>query len=81
MRVEDRILFLKERQKSLIRLYEKLEDLQGEHPELYSQYQTEKDRADEAAELFRREIYELEGMDLRDARETDGHTELFLESI
>lgn len=63
MHVEDRILFLKERKESLARLYEKLEDLQGGHPELYSQYQRKMDKADEAAELLRREICELEGMD------------------
>lgn len=63
MRAEDRILFLKERQDSLVRFYERLEDLQGEHPELYSQYQREMDKADEAAGLPRREICELEGMD------------------
>ena len=62
MRVADRILFLKERQDSLVRFYERLEDLQGERPELYSQYHPDLDKADEAAEILRRGICEWEGM-------------------
>lgn len=59
----DVITFLKRKQWQLMKKYSMLEDIQGEHPELYSLCQREMDRMDWTAELIRRKIFEMEGSD------------------
>lgn len=57
---DDVVAFLKIKQMQLMETYKMLEDIQGEHPELYSFCQKEMDRADQNAESLRRKIDELE---------------------
>lgn len=57
------IVFLKRKQVQLMERYTMLEDIQGEHPKLYSLCKKKMDRVDWKAELIRRKIYELEESD------------------
>lgn len=60
---DDVVAFLKVKQMQLMETYKMLEDIQGEHPELYPLCQKEMDKADQNAERIRRKIDELEGPD------------------
>lgn len=57
---DDVISFLEKKQEQLRKRYERLEEIQGEYPELYSLCQREMDKSDWNAELIRRKIFELE---------------------
>lgn len=57
---DDVIVFLKEKQKQLMKKYARLEEIHSAYPEMYSLCQKEMDRADWNADLIRRKIFELE---------------------
>lgn len=62
MKIKDDVIsFLRRKQEQLMERHAMLEDIQVEHPELYSLCQKEMDRVDRNAELIRRKICELEG--------------------
>ncbi len=64
MEIKDEVTaFLRKKQAQLTERRAVFEDIQAEHPELYSLCQREMDRADRNAELIRRKIFELNESD------------------